>query len=226
MSLSIGRRQALAIIGMAGLAALDVLAKPLSYESLENDFKTTIRILTEAYYLEMEANAMYVSFSKRAKEENYPNIAYSYKTFAISEKIHADNYAVILEKLNRALEKGTPIIAANTTKKNLLTSVSHEMKKINVIYPGYLEELKTEGHKDAIMSCRYAYLSHKQHTGDLELVGKYTENFFLIVVATAEARWLNYHVCSLCGSTSKRIPPALCPICGKPKDTYIHVSRP
>jgi len=54
----------------------------------------TMRIL--AYDSEKVASKHYVGYFRIAIKEKYPNTAYLFSAFAVSEKIHATNYKIFL----------------------------------------------------------------------------------------------------------------------------------
>ena len=56
----------------------------------------SIAVLKDAYLSEIVAYKHYVSYSQKAIDEDYPNIAYLFTSFSISEKTHADNYQRLL----------------------------------------------------------------------------------------------------------------------------------
>jgi len=60
------------------------------------NFQHTIKILKKAYMLEIQAHLAYTKFSKKALEEDYPNIAYLFKSFAVAESIHGRNFGNVV----------------------------------------------------------------------------------------------------------------------------------
>ena len=64
-----------------------------------NLFPITIAVLKSAYISEKLAYLHYVGYSRKAVEEKYSNIAYLFTAFAVSEKIHAENYKRILTSM-------------------------------------------------------------------------------------------------------------------------------
>jgi rubrerythrin len=58
-----------------------------------------------AYISEKLAYLHYVGYSRKAVEEKYSNIAYLFTAFAVSEKIHAENYKRILTSLSAGSEE-------------------------------------------------------------------------------------------------------------------------
>jgi hypothetical protein len=68
-------------------------------------FPVTIAILKSAYFEEKLASENYIGYSRKAVEEKYPNIAYLFSAFELSEKIHAENYKRVLTSLSAGVEE-------------------------------------------------------------------------------------------------------------------------
>ena len=95
----ISRRQFLYISGLFSVAypRSFSLASSIGDRPEKSDiFPGTITVLKSAYVSEMMAYKNYEGYSRKAVEERYPNIAYLFSAFAVSEKTHADNYQKIL----------------------------------------------------------------------------------------------------------------------------------
>lgn len=113
-----------------------------------------------------------------------------------------------------------------TTKENLYNASLKEITKIEIIYPGFLEQLRPESHEEAITSCMYSWKSHRQHEKNIRDIRKYTNSFFGFVSKRIEGLDYEYHVCEICGSTITERPKTPCEICNLPLYHYKKIIRP
>jgi len=189
-------------------------------------FPITFSVLKAAYESEKAASEHYVGYSRRAVEEKYPNIAYLFTAFAVSEKIHAENYKKILTALNSELEEPQFEILISDTKANLTKAADGELKKIKTTYRDFLAKLKIESHDQAVISCMYSWKSHRQHRRKIKEIQKYSKQFFGAVAKSIEKMQFDFHVCEICGSTIDGAPKTPCDICNYPNSHYQKVIRP
>ena len=193
----------------------------------KNDlFPITISVLKSAYASEKLAYLHYVGYSRKAVEEKYSNIAYLFTAFAVSEKIHAENYKRILTSLSAGLGEPESEILILDTKPNLLNAAEGELKKIKKIYPDFLARLKKESHDQAVINCMYSWKSHRQHRRKINEIRKYSKQFFGAVAKKIEGMKFDFHVCEICGSTIDEVPETPCDICNHPILHYHKVIRP
>jgi rubrerythrin len=115
-------------------------------------FPITITVLNSAYRSEITAFEHYVRYSRKAVEEKYPNIAYLFAAFAVSEKTHADNYKRILSSLNTVFKEPEFKTIISDTKANLINASKGEPEKIKRTYPDFLAQLKKESHAKAVIN--------------------------------------------------------------------------
>jgi rubrerythrin len=186
----------------------------------------TILILKYAFTTEMMAHEHYLGYVEKAMAEKYPNIAYMFKAFSISEKVHADNYARIVDGIGGNINKVKLLIDIRDTRSNLIQAAENEMEKIETIYPGFLKELETEGYEEAIINCMYSWKSHQQHEKKIKEIQKYSGMFFGAVAKKIEGMDLDFHVCEICGSTIDIEPNLPCDICYRSMSHYKKVNRP
>jgi len=163
---------------------------------------------------------------RKAVEERYPNIAYLFAAFAVSEKIHSENYKKILASLNAGLEEPEFEILILDTKENLISASEGELKKIKETYPDSLTKLKKESHHKAVIICMYSWKSHRQHKRKISEIQKYSKLFFGSVAKKNEGMKFDFHVCEICGSTIDEAPETPCNICNYPVSHYHKVIRP
>ncbi|MBW1982928.1 MAG: rubrerythrin family protein, partial [Deltaproteobacteria bacterium] len=189
-------------------------------------FPLTLAALKDAYDTEMEAHHNYVAFSKKADSEKYHNIAYLFTAFAISEKIHADNFSKCFVELDKAAPvwKGLEVNVA-TTKKNIRRAAKHELQLIDYKYPELLKHLQHENYEKALRYCKYALESHQQHREHISQIVKYSGIFFRFLVREFEKNPVDYFVCLYCGSTVIEVPLYSCSICSEPVSWYRKIPK-
>ncbi len=191
------------------------------------DYPNTISVLKQAYLSEIIAYKRYIGYVKQALVEKYPNIAYMFHAFSVSEKVHADNYNRIIHNLGHTSNKVSfPSIIVRDTKANLLNAAEKELEKIEKSYPDFLNKVKSESFEDALINLIYSWKSHQQHEVKLKKIQKYTDYFFGSVAREIEGMTLDIHVCEICGSTIDVIPVAPCNICNKSESFYKKIIRP
>ncbi|MGD2186672.1 MAG: ferritin family protein [Desulfobacterales bacterium] len=189
-------------------------------------FPITIAVLNSAYRSELVAFEHYVGYSRKAVKEQYPNIAYLFAAFAVSEKTHAENYKRILTSLSKVLEEPEFEILISSTKTNLINASKGELEKINKTYPDFLAKLKKESHDKAVINCMYSWKSHRQHKRKINEIQKYSKWFFGSMAKKIEGMKFDFHVCEICGSTLDEAPKEPCVICNYPILHYRKVKRP
>ena len=223
----ISRRQFLYVSALLSFSYPSSVA--LTIESkLEKDDKwsKTIHVLKDAYVSEMIASKHYSGFCRKADKEKYPNIAYLFLAFSISEKTHADNYRRILTALSTEIAEPDIEALVLDTKSNLRKAAKNELIKIEKTYPDYLLRLGAESHDQAVINCMYSWKSHCQHEEKINEVRRYSKLFFNSVAREIEGMKLDFHVCDICGSTVDEAPNAPCGICNYPVSHYQKVKRP
>lgn len=209
---------ALALLSAGPSAAAQRKSAPL--------YPATIRILKEAFHIEMAAHAHYAGYTGRAMEENYPNMAYLFHTFSLSEKIHADNYRKIVLSLGSAIKKTEMRLFIEDTKSNLQNAARKELEKIEIVYPDLLRQLEPENYDEAIIHCMYSWKSHRQHEATIQKIDRYSGWFFGSVAREIEEMHMDFFVCSICGSTIDEKPLSPCIICNRSATRYRRVERP
>jgi rubrerythrin len=189
-------------------------------------FRTTIAVLKNAYAGEMAAHARYVRYAVKAVEESYPNIAYLFSAFSVSEKIHADNFKRIAATLGAGVKESQNDVLVKDTKSNLKDAAKNELIKIEQTYPEYIDKLQAESHEQAITTCIYSLKCHRQHEEKICEIDTYCPWFFGSVARKIEGLKLDFHVCKICGSTKDERPVGTCEICSYPVRHYKNVKRP
>jgi len=155
--------------------------------------------LKAAFAGESQANRRYLAFAKKAEEESHKQVAKLFRAAAEAETVHALNH------LN--------IIGVGSTEENLKEAIKGENYEHTKMYPEFIEEAKSEGNEQTVMSFSGANQIEKIHEGlyqkALDNLGKNEE--------------VDYFVCSVCGNTVEGEAPDVCPICGQPKEKFRRV---
>lgn len=153
--------------------------------------------LKEAFAGESQANRKYLAFAAKADEEGYPQIARLFRAAAEAETVHA---------LSHLKELG----GIKTTKENLQAAIDGESYEFQSMYPGMIENARSEGNEGALRSFTYANIVEKKHAAlyqkALDSLGKNEET--------------DYYVCQVCGNTVEGSAPEVCPVCGAQKRAF------
>lgn len=222
------RRKALRILAMLPLG----LVLPKSIFAATSDaiskktYDTTIGVLKSAYIAEMTSHKQYVAFIGEAKTEGYANIAYLFKVFSVSNKMHAEKYRKILKELSVSVEEPTADVKVRNTKSNLYDASTVELVKIKKTYPDYLKRLAVDSYLDAVVSCMWAWKSHRRHEEHVADIHNYAGLFFPVVAQKLEAANFNFHVCKICGTTVDEKPQLPCETCNYPAKNYTKIPPP
>jgi rubrerythrin len=190
-------------------------------------YPATIAAMQAARETETSVYLHYNAFSQRAAQEGYKGVAYLFTAFSASEQVHAGNFGKILTQLN--VEPATlpkPAIRAGATRDNLLLAAEGEMHSIDAFYPKLLEQLKPEGHEEAMKAVNYAWSSEQQHRDKIKQILRWAPAFFEKVARTIDEKTGRYFICQVCGSTVNVIPASNCPICKFPSTHYRGIEPP
>lgn len=188
------------------------------------NYQQTIEILKKAYVREIYAHLAYTEFSQKALEEDYPNIAYLFKSFAVAEGIHGRNFGNALISLGDQPSSPEEKIEILTTRKNLDQAIKLELREINIYYPEHIMRIKEEEHWNSITAIAHALASEKQHENLLQKMKKGTGIFWSMLKQKIEGQDVTFFICKVCGSTLTKNPD-ICPICGKPNSFYEKIER-
>lgn len=215
------------------LSAAISLLYPLSTYAINADniapstqYPITIAGLKKAFKAEMVAHKFYLCCVDKALAEEYRNIAYMFSSFALSEKIHANNYQQLLNAWGEKVQSPEGQSTVRDTKTNLKKATKNELEKIKKFYPELLTEMAPEACEEAIVNCMYAWKSHRQHEAKVQEIQKYSRFFFGSVVSKIEGLDLDFHICEICGSTIDKAPQFPCEICNKSISHYKKVAMP
>lgn len=198
----------------------------VSLTNAQSKYSETIGALKTAYKNEIQAHLNYLSYTEKAKLENYPNIGHLFISFATSESIHARNFKEVLSALGvQSWEPPKPEVKVFSTKENLKIALEFEIKDIDHRYPQIYEISKPENHETAIRDIIYAWDSEKQHRDLIQKMQSGTGIFFGVLAKKIEESSVQYFVCEVCGSTVTELPKGNCPICKNQASRYKEVER-
>jgi len=223
------RRDILACAASLPLAiAMPLLSRAagVAEVALPPAYTVTKSSLKVAFHVEMAAHVHYQAFVPKALTENFANIAYLFRAFSISEKIHADNYQLVLRSLDSNVMKKNIVAQIANTQTNMQVAADKELEKIKTFYPDLLGRLEGEAHDEAILNCMYSLKSHRQHEDMILKIQKYSGFFFDAMASQIEDMKFDFHICEVCGSTIDEIPLGPCDICNKSMKHYRAVARP
>ena len=158
--------------------------------------------LETAFNGESQANRRYLFFAEKAEKEGYTQVASLFRAAAEAETVHARNHLEVM--------------GIGTTKGNLETAIKGENYEFTKMYPGFIEQAKSDNNKRAEIGFTHANEVEKIHH-DL-----YQEAF----KSLEEGQKLKsepYFVCQVCGNTVAGKAPEACPICGAPHNKFKRV---
>ncbi len=214
------RRQALQALAL-------LLCLPAARRARAAPYPATIAAMHSAREAETSVYVHYTEFARRAQAEGYRGVAYLFTAFAASEGVHASNFGKVLVQLGVALAPvPKPAVRAGTTRENLIMAANGEMSSIESFYPQLLEQLRPEGHVEAMTTVRYAWNSEKQHRDKIAQIQRWTGAFFEQVARTIDDKTGRYFICQICGSTVNAVPAGPCPVCTSPPTHYRGIEPP
>jgi len=217
------RRTFIKSMALAGGCAF-VSISPIKLFGEEGENQQTRQILKKAYVREIQAHLAYTKFSQKALKEDYPNIAYLFKSFAVAESIHGRNFRNTLLSLGDPPSRPAEKIEILSTRKNLDQAIQLELNEINIYYPEHIRAIKEEAHWNAITAVAHALASEKQHENLLQKMKKGTGIFWGMLKKRIEGENVTFFICQVCGSTLIKMPD-ICPICEKPNSFYKEIER-
>lgn len=190
-------------------------------------FPTTAETLHKSRESEMNAHHQYAAFTRQAKADGYPGIAYLFTALATAELIHAQNFEKILARMgSEILPLTLREIEVQSTRQNLMRAAADELNSVSTFYPDMLKQLEPEGFQDAVTVTTHAWETEKQHLGILKKIERWTPKHFETVAKKIENETGQYFVCQNCGATTVEMPQEACPICQFPSENYRKIDPP
>ena len=226
--LNLSRRHFLKLRIFSGSALLlpNFVLSNILASTTHTTYLQTINALQASYQNEVGAHRHFVAFSRKAKDEDYPNISYLFTTFATSEFIHSRIFRMLLIDLGVNVQTiPEEILKISHTKTNQKNAAEHEIQLIDKFYPEKMGIIQKEKHQTALTGCRYSWESHMQHRDQIYKINKWSNRFFQIVANIIARETGFYFVCHQCGSTLAEIPGKICPICYQTSDHYRKIER-
>ncbi|MAF86098.1 MAG: rubrerythrin [Dehalococcoidales bacterium] len=159
--------------------------------------------LQGAFAGESQANRRYLFSAEKAEKEGYSQIARLFRAAAEAETVHAHSH---LENMG----------GIGTTKGNLETAIKGEHYEFTTMYPGFIEQAKSDNDQRAETSFTYANQVEKIHYSLYQEALKAVE-------AGQRLKDEPYFVCQVCGNTVAGEAPETCPICGTPRSKFKRV---
>ena len=163
----------------------------------------TDKDLQYAFAGESQANRKYLAFSKKAEQEGHKRAAKMFRAAATAETIHAHNH---LRELG----------GIKSTRENLDEAINGESYEFQTMYPGMIEDARSEVRQGALRSFEYANAVEKIHAA---LYRKVLESIEKDKGREAE----DFHVCQVCGYTVEGEAPDECPVCKSKKRAFMKV---
>jgi rubrerythrin len=156
--------------------------------------------LAEAFAGESQANRRYLFYADKAEAEGYPVIARVFRAAADAETVHARNHLRVMGDIG-------------TTAANLKAAADGEYYEFTEMYPGFIEQAKSESNQDAETGFEWANKVEKVHYALYQKALKSLED-------DAPLKDEPYYVCQRCGFTIAGAAPDKCPVCGAPRQTF------
>ena len=163
----------------------------------------TKKNLSDAFAGESQANRRYLFFAEKADKEDHPQVARLFRAVAEAETVHARNHLEVMGGIG-------------STEDNLKEASGGENYEFTRMYPGFIEQAKTEGNRKAEISFDYANKVEQIH------YGLYQETIKSLGLGQ-ELKEGPYFVCQFCGNTVAGEAPEKCPICGAPRSKFKRV---
>ena len=159
--------------------------------------------LGEAFAGESQASRRYLFFAEKAESEGYPQVARLFRAAAEAETVHARNHLRAMAEIGG-------------TKDNLKAAISGENYEFTEMYPGFIEQAKSESNSRAETTFDYANKVEKIHH-------HLYQKALAAIEAGQEMKAEPYFVCPVCGYTVAGGAPEKCPICGTPGNKFRRV---
>lgn len=160
----------------------------------------TAKNVHDAFVGEAKAYQRLLEYAQKAEDEGFPQIAHLFRAVASSESVHSRRHFRLLESIR-------------DTQSNMEQAFEQENAVNGVYYPKMLTEAEEDGEKNAALVFTHARDVEGIHS---KLYKKALDNF-------AEEKFVEYHVCGVCGYVHENEPPDSCPVCGAPKEKFFKV---
>ncbi|WP_319578659.1 rubrerythrin family protein [uncultured Methanospirillum sp.] len=152
---------------------------------------------------ESQANRKYASFSEKATEEGFPQVAKLFRAASEAEAIHARRHLSVL--------------GIGSTAENLAVSVAGETEEFTEMYPGFIKESEAEANADATRSFTFAMKAEQVHAG-------LYEKALTAIKSGIDLQADHIYLCPVCGNVALDKAPGNCPICGVPGSKWSEIT--
>lgn len=173
---------------------------------------------------ETEAIVKYDAYSKKAKDEGLPNIAYLFDALVQAEQIHNRNHYNALKSVSEVQFTPTipPKIHVGSTLQNLQDSIKGEQYESKNMYPDFIkeirDELREENGRVAKLSFAWAEEVELGHADALKIALKALESGHDLDVQAI-------FVCRVCGNLVFNEPEEFCSVCGHDQRFFMKINR-
>ena len=159
--------------------------------------------LQAAFAGESQANRRYLFFAEKAEKEGYSQIARLFRAAAEAETVHAHNHFEVMGGIG-------------STRDNLTAGVMGEHYEFTRMYPGFIEQAKSENNRRAEISFTHANKVEEIHHGLYQEALK-------VLKDGQKLKDEPYFVCQVCGNTVAGEALEKCPVCGAPRSKFKRV---
>ena len=156
--------------------------------------------LQAAFAGESQANRRYLFSAEKADAEGQKQTARLFRAAAEAETVHAGNHLRVLGGIK-------------STKENLEAAINGEKHEFTEMYPGFIQQARSENNAAAERSFDLANKVEKIHHGLFQKAARSLESG-----ESSEDK--PYFVCQVCGNTVEAEAPDRCPICGAPRSQF------
>lgn len=154
----------------------------------------------DAFVGEAKAYQRLLEYAKKAEEEGFPRLAHLFRAVASSEGVHSRRHFRLLESIH-------------DTQSNMEQAFQQENAVNGNYYPKMIKEAEEDGEKAAALVFSQAR--------DVE--GVHSKLYRKVLDHIVEEKFVEYHVCSVCGYVHENETPATCPVCGAPKEKFFKI---
>lgn len=154
----------------------------------------TLGNLKTAIEGEITANAKYLVYAEKARQDSMPEIAALFHAAAVAEKAHADREITMLLAHGGTLKGYHPEFPAYSIQDNLRDAIKVENYEAEDMYPGFKETSHKEGLADVTETFNWALQAEIKHRDLFRLALKSLDD---PSVELPKA----YMVCPRCGNT-------------------------
>jgi rubrerythrin len=153
-----------------------------------------------AFIGEAKAYFRLLAYSRKAEEEDVPQIALLFRAIAEAEKVHATLHLNLLKD-----------IVVKDTDTNLEKSFQREISISENEYPDFLKAAEEDGETAAALVFGHARDAESFHAK------LYERAIYHVIKNEVKA----YHICQVCGYVTDKKIPDKCPVCGAPKEKFM-----